>query len=99
MTAIQTKQMGGTPDPDPILVAEWPLNNRGEQVRVSIENYKGSWLISLRKWFKIDDGQMRPGKGLAMSAKNLPQLAAAIEQALATARERGLVPADGEGGK
>jgi hypothetical protein len=86
--------MTQTPDPDPFLIAEWPLNNRGEQVRVSIENYKGAWLISLRKWFKIDDGQMRPGKGLAMGAKNLPRLAAAMEQALATARERGLIPVD-----
>jgi hypothetical protein len=91
--------MTRTPDPDPILVAEWPLNNRGEQVRVSIENYKGSWLISVRKWFKIDDGQMRPGKGLAMSAKNLPRLATAIEHSLATARDRGLIPADEEGGQ
>jgi hypothetical protein len=55
----------------PILIVEWSLNNRGETARVSIENYKGTWLISLRKWFKIDDCQMRPGKGLAIGAKNL----------------------------
>jgi hypothetical protein len=90
----------GTPDhPEPIMIAEWPLNNRGEAVRVTIDNYKGTWLISVRKWFKADDGQMRPGKGLAMGAKNLPPLAAAIEQALATARERGLIPADQEDGR
>jgi hypothetical protein len=81
-----------TPDLEPILIAEWLLNNRGETVRVSIDNFKGTWLISIRKWFKADDGQMRPGKGLAMGAKNLSRLAAAIEQALSTARERGLVP-------
>jgi hypothetical protein len=86
--------MTQTPDPDPILIAEWPLNNRGETVRVSIEIYKGTWLISLRKWFKIDEGQMRPGKGLAVGAKNLPRLVAAMEQALATARERALIPSD-----
>jgi Transcriptional Coactivator p15 (PC4) len=82
-----------TPDPESILITEWPLNNRGETVRVSIDNFKGTWLISIRKWFKADDGQMRPGKGLAMGAKNLSRLAAAIEQALSTARERDLLPA------
>lgn len=63
---------------------------------MTIDSYKGSWLISVRKWFKTDDGQMRPGKGIAMGAKNLPRLAAAMEQAFATARERGLVTADQE---
>jgi hypothetical protein len=82
-----------SPNPDPIPITEWPLNNRGEVVRVSIDNFKGTWLISIRKWFKADDGQMRPGKGLAMGAKNLPRLADAIDQALSTARERGLIPA------
>jgi len=86
-------------DPEPVIIAEWPLNNRGEQLRVSIESYKGAWLISLRKWFKIDDGQMRPGKGLAMGAKNLPGLAAAMEQCIAAARAHGLIAADEEGGQ
>jgi hypothetical protein len=82
------------PDPEPIAITEWSLNNRGETVRVSIDNFKGTWLVSIRKWFKAEDGQMRPGKGLAMGAKNLPRLADAIDQALSTARERDLIPAD-----
>jgi hypothetical protein len=86
-------------DLEPIIIAEWSLNKRGETVRVSIENYKGTWLINIRKWFKADDGEMRPGKGSALGVKNLPQLTDAMEQALATALERGLIPADREGGQ
>jgi hypothetical protein len=89
----------GTPDLEPLMIAEWPLNNRGETVRVTIDNFKGTWLISIRKWFRSDDGQMRPGKGIAMGAKNLPRLAAAMEQALATARERDLIPTISEGNR
>lgn len=81
-----------------IVIADWPIK-RGETARVSIENYKGTWLISLRKWFEAEDGQMRPGKGMSLSVKHLPRVAEAMGIALATARERGLIPADQENGR
>jgi hypothetical protein len=87
----------GTSDPEPIIIAEWPIK-RGEIARVSIDFYKGTWLI-VRKWFEVAQGEMRPGKGIAMGVKNLPQMAAAVEEALALARQRGLIPADREGGR
>jgi hypothetical protein len=97
--APQRNSRHGKPDPEPIIIAEWPINKR-EMARVSIEFYKGTtWLINLRKWFEADDGELRPGKGIALGVKNLPQLTDAMEQALATARERGLIPVDQESGR
>jgi len=78
-----------------ITVAEWQLNRR-ECIRVSIEQFKGTWLINIRKWFDADDGTIRPSKdGIALRVKHLPQLSDAITRALATAIERGLVEAAG----
>jgi hypothetical protein len=75
---------------DPVIVAEWPINKRGETARVSIEVYKDTWLINIRKWFEADDGEKRPSKGIALGVKHLPNLADAITKALSAARERGL---------
>jgi Transcriptional Coactivator p15 (PC4) len=80
---------------EPLLIAEWPIK-RGEIARVSIENYKGTWLISLRKWFEAEDGQLRPGKGISLSVKHLRRISAAMDDALAAARKSGLIPADSE---
>jgi hypothetical protein len=77
----------------PLLIAEWPIK-RGEIARVSIENYKGTWLISLRRWFEAEDEQLRPGKGLSLSIKHLRRLSVAMDEALTIARQRGLIPAD-----
>jgi hypothetical protein len=83
-------------DPEPIIVAEWPAKH-GETVRVSLENYKGTWLISLRKWFIVDNDEKRPGKGISLSVKHLPRVTEAVGIALTTARERGLIPSDQDG--
>jgi hypothetical protein len=97
-TSQRNSHHGKSDDPEPIIIAEWPIK-RGEKARVSIENYKGTWLISVRKWFEVDDGELRPGKGISLGVKNnLTQLTAAMGRALATAREGGLIPTDIEGG-
>jgi hypothetical protein len=68
------------------IIAEWAINRR-EHVRVSIEQFKGTWLINIRKWFEVD-GQMRPGKqGIALNIKHLPQLAEAMIRARLVATE------------
>lgn len=83
---------------DPFIVAEWPIN-RHDTVRLSIEQFKGVWLVNLRKWFEAEDSELRPGKGIALSVRHLPQLAEAVAKALSIARERGLMAVDGEAGK
>jgi hypothetical protein len=77
----------------PVIVAEWPLNRR-ERLRVSLEKFKGARLISIRKWFEADDGGWRPtNRGISVSLRHLLKLAASLDDALAIARERGLIEA------
>jgi len=79
----------------PLLIAEWRKNSR-ESVRVAIEEFKGTPCISVRVFFEAAPGDIRPGRsGLSMSAKHLPQLAAALGAALAKARAMGIVDAEG----
>jgi Transcriptional Coactivator p15 (PC4) len=67
---------------DGIIVAEWAINRR-ESVRVSVEQYKGVDLVNIRKWFKAEDGSLRPGKaGIALNVKHLPRLTEAMTMAL-----------------
>jgi hypothetical protein len=74
-----------------VIIAEWPLNRR-ERARISIEQFNGTWLINVRKWFEVDDGSMRPGKqGIALGLKHLPPLASGFANALTAARDRGLI--------
>ncbi len=98
-TASGRNRQHATIDFDLVIVAEWPINKRGETARVSIEPYKGSPLVNIRKWFEDDDGEMRPSKGIALNVKHLPQLAEAVAKALTLARERGLIADDHEGDK
>ncbi len=81
-------------DVEPILISEWPIK-RGEIARVSIKKYKGTWLLDIRKFFEIGDGGFNPSsKGIALSIRHLNRINAAVADALAVARQRGLVPTD-----
>jgi hypothetical protein len=58
--------------------------NAREELRVSVDEFRGHQLINLRVWFEGEDGQMRPGKqGLALRLELLPDLRAALEKAVA----------------
>lgn len=76
---------------DATIIDEWPINRR-ENVRISVEKYKGVDLVSIRKWFKAEDGLLRPGKaGIALNVKHLARLNEAVAKALsvsATGDER-----------
>jgi hypothetical protein len=86
-----------TGEVEPILIAEWPLK-RGEIARVSIKNYKGTWLLDIRKFFENEAGDYNPtSKGIALSIKHLNRINTALADALTVARQRGLIPADQEG--
>ena len=77
-------------DGEEVVISEWPLNSR-ETARVTLVLYKGTWLVNLRKWFEGEDGEMRPGKGLAIGVKHLPAIVSATTEAKSIARERGLI--------
>jgi hypothetical protein len=86
-------------DVEPILIAEWPLSH-GDVARVSIRNFKGVWLIDLRKWFETGDGELRAGpKGISLSVNNLRRISAAMNEAIEVAVSRGLIQTDDEGGR
>jgi hypothetical protein len=61
-------------------VASFRKNAR-EEVRISLDDFKGHTLANVRVWF--DDGtEMRPGKqGLAIRAELLPDLISALGEA------------------
>ena len=40
--------------------------NASEEIRFTVENFKGQEIVNARVWYRGDDGQYRPGKqGLA----------------------------------
>ena len=74
---------------EPIVLALWWKTRAGEAVRVQLSTWEGHNLIDIRIWHS-SDGKLVPGKGLAVGAKHLPRLAAALTKAVvqATARWR-----------
>jgi hypothetical protein len=83
--------------PEPVIVSDFWANRRGESVRVQLREFEGRPLIDVRKHFTNGEGKLQATKkGLALAIARLPELAAAINQALAKARTLGLL-ADGAG--
>jgi Transcriptional Coactivator p15 (PC4) len=81
--------------PEPIEVAKFFKNRRKDVIVVSLSTYEGRNLVDIRQHFTNEAGQNRPtSKGVAMVVLRLPDLAKAINKALAKAQELGLV--DGE---
>lgn len=64
--------------------------NRSEEVRVTLDDFRGIILLNVRVWYQAEDGQMRPGKqGIALRPERALELAEAI---------RSMVAASGSGG-
>jgi hypothetical protein len=82
---------------EPITIAQWWRNSRGEAVRVRLSTWEGHNLIDVRTWV-TDDGKLVPGKGFVASVRHLPRLAAALVKAVAKATEPGLISADNDDG-
>ena len=68
-----------------------------EETRVTLTEYRGHQLISLWRFYPDEKaGEMRPGKrGVTVPIGKLPELASAVNEALARARADGLLPTDG----
>lgn len=76
----------------PIEVAKFWRNRRGEAIVVQLREYKGRAIFDARVNFTTKDGTLQPTpKGLAIAVLRLPELAAAVNKALAQARELGLI--------
>ncbi len=56
--------------------------NSREELRVSVDEFRGHRLLNLRVWFESDDGTLRPGKqGLAVRLEMAGDLTRAIQEA------------------
>ena len=90
--------MRAAPLTEPVEIAKfWKTRRRDIAIVVSLSQFESHNLINVREYFTGNDGCMRPSKkGLAMSLRRLPELAAAVDKALAKARELGLI--DGQDG-
>jgi hypothetical protein len=61
-------------------------------VRVQLREFEGAALVDVRKHYTGADGKLQPTKkGLSLAIRRLPELAAAINKALAKAKQLGLV--------
>jgi len=67
--------------------------NKKERLEVSISEYHGRDLISLRVWFRDDkSGEWQPGRqGLALRIELLPQLTNLLQQAQLIAQQQNLL--------
>jgi pantoate kinase len=80
-----------------IEVAKFFKNRRKDVIVVSLSSFEGRNIVDVRQHFHNEKGQMRPtGKGVAMVVLRLPDLTKAINKALATARELGLLDDGGD---
>jgi len=85
---------------EPIEVAKFWRNRRGEAVIVSLREYEGRALIDCRVHFTNKEGRLQPSsKGLSLVAARLPDLHAAISKASVKAKELGLLDDESEAGK
>jgi Transcriptional Coactivator p15 (PC4) len=82
--------------PEPIEIAKFWKNRKGEAVIVTLKDYEGRTIIDIRTHFTTKEGKFQPtGKGLAVMALRLPELHAAVTKALAKAKELGVLADDG----
>jgi hypothetical protein len=80
---------------EPIEIAKFFKNRRKDVIVVSLSTYEGRNLVDVRQHFTNEQGLMRPtSKGVAMVVLRLPELAKAINKALAKAQELGLIDSE-----
>jgi hypothetical protein len=86
--------------PKPVEIAKFfkSARDRTRHIRVELSEYKGHPLVNVRVWQTGSDGIDRPTvQGIALAARKLPALAAALVKAEAKAKELGLIDCDGAG--
>jgi hypothetical protein len=80
---------------EPIEVAKFWANRRGEAAIVSLREIEGTVVVDVRKHYSAADGTLKPTrKGIALVIRRLPELAAALAKAERKAHELGLLPGE-----
>ncbi len=83
--------------PEPIEWRLWKNRQRRDAIVVSLSPFEGKTIAGIRLYTTSQDGKMLPTtKGVSVVVTRLPELAAAINRALAKARELGLLVDHGE---
>jgi hypothetical protein len=78
--------------PEPIEIAKFWRNRRGEAVVVQLREYEGHVLVDARTHFTNSQGKLQAtSKGLSLVIRKLPELASALAKAEVKARELGLL--------
>lgn len=66
---------------EPFLVTEFARNDR-EIVRVTIDQYRGHDVVSIRNFYQASGGEWKPGRGgMTMAVRHLPALIKALTEA------------------
>ena len=83
------------------LIAQFEKNSK-EEVRVSIDDFRGRKIINMRVYYRSDNGQWLPGRqGLALGVDRYRDLAEALLKVGEALQAQGLLPSSGAsaGGK
>jgi Transcriptional Coactivator p15 (PC4) len=82
---------------EPVTVARFWKNRSHDAIVVELSTFEGRNLVDVRTNV-MSRGRLVPTtKGISVAVLRLPDLAKAINNALAKAKELGLIPADGAG--
>ena len=81
---------------EPIEWRLWKNRQRRDAIVVSLSPFEGKTIAGIRLYTTSQDGKMLPTtKGVSVVVARLPELAAAINRALAKAKDLGLLPDEG----
>ena len=69
-----------TEEAAPVVVAEFPKNKK-ETLRVSLVVFQGHELLEIRAYYPAADGELKPGKGLAIQRTQIIMLRKALQEA------------------
>ena len=68
--------------------------NSREEIRVTLDEFRGHHLVNIRVFYDAGDGEMKPGKqGIAVKVELFPELLAALGTAEKAARRAGMMEA------
>jgi hypothetical protein len=82
------------PIPEPIIISRFWKNRRHDAVEVSLKSYLENNLCDVRTYILRDGVLVPTTKGVSVVIARLPDLAKAINKAMAEAKELGLLADD-----
>ena len=75
----------------PHLIDARAIRGGREELRIELSEYRGFTYVGLRRWYRDEAGDWKPGKGLSVTADLIPWLRVGLEQAECRALELNLL--------